>query len=84
MNQKFQLIPISSVQVLHDYVHWRCSVDYCVKGILSDSNTIFLWHESEGINKKTLFPKFQLIPILRFQGMHDYVCSIAPIDYCVE
>ena len=34
--------------------------------------------------KKCLFPKFQLIPILRFQVMHDYVCCIAPIDYCDE
>ena len=34
--------------------------------------------------KKSLFPKFQLIPILRFQVMHDYVCFIAPIDHCVE
>ena len=34
--------------------------------------------------KNTLFPKFQLIPILRFQVMHDYVRFIAPIDYCVE
>ena len=24
------------------------------------------------------------IPILRFQVMHDYVCFLAPIDYCVE
>ena len=30
-----------------------------------------------------LVPKFQLIPVLRFQVMHDYVCFIAPIDYCV-
>ena len=55
-----------------------------VKGIVSDSNNIFLWHESEEINKKSLFPKFQLIPISRFQVMHDYACFIAPIDYCVE
>ena len=54
-----------------------------VKGIFSDSNNIFLWHESEDINKKSLFPKFELIPILRFQVMHDYVCFIAPIGYCV-
>ena len=47
-----------------------------------DSNNIFLWHESE--DKKSLFPKFQLIPISHFQVMHDYVCFIAPIDYCVE
>ena len=33
--------------------------------------------------KKNLFPKFQLIPILHFQVKHDYVCFIAPIDYCV-
>ena len=25
-----------------------------------------------------------MIPILRFQVMHDYVCFIAPIDYCVK
>ena len=25
-----------------------------------------------------------MIPILCFQGMHDYVWFIAPIDYCVE
>ena len=55
-----------------------------VKGIFSDSNIIFLWHESEDMNKKSLNPKFQLIPILRFQVMHDYVCFIAPIDYCVK
>ena len=48
-----------------------------IKWIFSDSNNIFLWHESENINKKSLFPKFQLIPIL--QVMHDYVCFIAPI-----
>ena len=54
-----------------------------IKGIFSDSN-IFLWHESEDVNKKCLFPKFQLIPILRFPVMHDYVYFTAPIDYCVD
>ena len=42
------------------------------KGIISDSDNKFLWHESKDINKKSLFPKFQLIPISRFQVMHDY------------
>ena len=55
-----------------------------VKGIVTDSNNIFLWHESEDINKKSLFPKFQLIPSSNFQVMHDNVCFIAPIDYCVK
>ena len=55
-----------------------------IKGIFSDSNNIFLWHESEDMNKKSLFWKFQLIPILRFQVMCDYVYFIAPIDYRVE
>ena len=41
-------------------------------------------HEPEDINKKSLFPKFQLIPIVRFHVMHDFVCFNAPIDYCVE
>ena len=39
---------------------------------------------NQEINPKSLFPKFQLIPNLRFQVMHDYVCFIVPIDYCVE
>ena len=47
--------------------------DLNIKGIVSDSSKIILWHESEDINKKSLFPKFQLLPILRFQVMHDYV-----------
>ena len=55
-----------------------------VKGIVSNYNNIFLWHESEDINKKSLFPKCQLIPISCFQVVHDCVCFIAPIDYCVE
>ena len=39
-----------------------------------------------GMNQKkeSLFPKFQLIQILRFQVMYDYVYFIAPIDYYVE
>ena len=47
--------------------------------------TSFLWHESKDINKKKsfFFPKFQLIPILSFQVMRNYVCFIAPVD-CVE
>ena len=57
---------------------------YSVKGTFSDFHNIFLWHESEDINQKSLFPKFQMIPILRFQDMQDYVWFIAPIDYCVE
>ena len=54
-----------------------------LKGIVSDYNNIFLWHESEDINERNLFPKFQLIPILYFQVMHDYVCFIGPIEYCL-
>ena len=53
-----------------------------VKGRFSNFIYIFLWHESEDINKKKGL--FQLIPILSFKVMHDYVCFIAPIDYCVE
>ena len=36
-----------------------------LKEVFSDSNNIILWHELEE-NKKSLFPKFQLIPIQRF------------------
>ena len=50
-----------------------------MKEIFSDSNNIFSWHESEDINKKSLFSKFQFIRILRFQVMYDYLCFITPI-----
>ena len=53
------------------------------KGIFNYSNDIILWHESEGIKNK-IFPKFQLIPILRLQVMYDYVVLHCSIDYCVE
>ena len=59
---------------------WMDSANDLFKGIFSDFHNIFLGHESEDINWKGLFPKFQLIPILRFQVMHYYVCFIAPID----
>ena len=60
------------------------SPESLIKGIFNESNNIFLWYESEDINKKSLFPKFQLILILPFLVMHDYVRFIAPIVYCVE
>ena len=47
---------------------------YCwLKGIVSDSNKVSLWHKPED-NKSRLFPKFQLISVLRLQIMHDYLC----------
>ena len=71
-------------------------VKMSVKGIFRDPNNIFLWHESEDKNKqqqqkpnknkkqKTYFQNFSWIHFFRFEVMHDYVCFIAPIDYCVE
>ena len=41
-----------------------------LKGIVNDSNNIFLCHKSEDMNKRS-FPKFQLIQILCLQVMHD-------------
>ena len=55
-----------------------------IEKVFSDSIDIILWHESEDVNEKSIFLKFHLIPILRSQVMHDYVCFIAPIDYCIE
>ena len=59
--------------------------DY-VKGIFSYSNNIFLWYESEDINRNSLFSKFQLIPILRVSSYAwlGYVFFIAPMDSGVE
>ena len=33
---KFQLIPILCFQVMHDYVHWHCSIDDCANLSLVD------------------------------------------------
>ena len=33
-------------------------VSFNLTGIVSDSNNIFLWHESEDINKKAYFQNF--------------------------
>ena len=37
---KCQLMPSVRLQVMHDYVHWHCSIDYCVKLSLVDE-TLF-------------------------------------------
>ena len=56
-----------------------------IKGIVSDSNNIFLWHKSQDINKIRLFPKFQLIPMLRKLTSYAwYVHWHCSIDYCVK
>ena len=52
---------------LHSYPDSSDQLCIKLKGIFTDSNDIFLWHESEDINETGLFPKFQLLPILRFQ-----------------
>ena len=82
-----QLLALCSRFMLQDVCLWggEEANEPHFKGMFSDSiNNIFSCYESEDINQKSLFPKFQLIPILCFQVMHDYVCFIAPIDYCVE
>ena len=70
---------------------WHCWTQYfqmahimsSLTGTVSDFNT-FLWYKSEDMNKKRLFPKFQLIQILLLQVMHDYVHWHCSIDYCVK
>ena len=52
-----------------------------IKEIVSDSNNIFLWHESEDISKKYIF-KISVDSNFAFSS-YDYVCFIAPTDYCV-
>ena len=35
---KFQLIPVLRLKVMHDYVHWHCSIDYCVRLVVIDED----------------------------------------------
>ena len=56
-----------------------------IKGIIvSNSNNSLLYYKTEDINKKGLFWKFQLIPNLRLQVLHDYVDCYYSIDYWVK
>ena len=32
----FQFYIYKLLQVMHDYVHWHCSIDHCVKSSLAD------------------------------------------------
>ena len=72
----FFFVPADDYNMTHDYhdcsptPYGRVKGPVFLKGIFSDPN-IFIWHESEDINK--IF--------LCFQVMHDCVCFIAPIDY---
>ena len=61
-----------------------CTSVFDIKGIVSDSNIIFLWQKLEDINEERLFSKFQLIPIFCLQVMHDFVHWYYSIDYCVK
>ena len=67
---------------------WSSKSSLQVKEIFSDSNNIFLWHESEDTEKKReITSKFQLIPLLRLQVMYDYIHWHCSIDYgtvCVK
>ena len=64
--------------IWHIWLSTAHHISFLLKGIFSDFNNNFLWHESEDLNQKCLFPKFHLIPILRFQVTHDYVYFILP------
>ena len=37
------------------------------KILMEQSEFRILWHESEDVNNKSLLPKYQLIPILRYK-----------------
>ena len=61
----------------------ECKIIVYIKGIFTDSNNIFLWHESEDINgKKAHFQNFSWFQFYAFK-LCMIVCFIAPIDYCV-
>ena len=60
------------------------SVFELLKEIFSDFNNIILWHELNDINKKKGYLQNSVDSNFTFQVMHDYVCFIAPIDYCVK
>ena len=46
---------------------------HSIKGRVSDSNNIFLWHESENINKKKKVTLKILVDSIVFTSYDDYV-----------
>ena len=49
-----------------------------VKGIVSDSNNIFVWHESKHINKKGYFQKFSWLQFHVYKLCMIMCTDIAP------
>ena len=60
-------------RILFNCKNWIPAQFPAIKGIVSDSKNNFIWYELKDINKNVLFPKFQLIPNLGLQAMHDNV-----------
>ena len=60
---------------------WQISLQWyptpygIIKGIFSDSNNIFLWHESEDVNRKGCFQIFSWFQFYNYQ-----LCMIKCID----
>ena len=50
--------PITPITEKHDVLEKSKKENQLTLGIVSDSSNIFLWHESEDIHMKSLFPKF--------------------------
>ena len=48
-----------------------------LKGIVSDSNNIFLWYESEDMNKKAYFQNFSWFQFYVFKLYMIIMCFIA-------
>ena len=49
-----------------------------LKGIISDSNSIFLWHELKDINKKGYFPNFRWFQFYIYKLCMIMCTGIAP------
>ena len=64
----------------------KCYTTY-IKGIFIDSNNIFLWYDSEDINrKKKRISKISVDSNFTFSS-YAWLCNvyfIAPIDYCAK
>ena len=57
---KFQLISILHLQVMNNYVHWNCSIDYCARSIYLQQ--LWLW-------KLFLFSPWKRFLLFSFEEM---------------
>ena len=63
-----------------NYWFWKVRLNFQFKGIVSDSNNIFLWHETEDINKKMIISKISVDSNFTFTNC-AWLCALVLLHW---